>query len=245
MPRVAHPIVLDSQAVGQLTEFVSQQAHNRPLRMRADIVMGASRGATNEEIAAQLQIPAVTVGKWRRAYALHGLDGLRDAPRAGRPRKYEEDVRRTIQTRVLHRPKDGKKWSIRALAEDMKLPASSVQKILAASNLQPYRIRAAFLGAELGSSQKTIEIAGLYRGPNGSAVVICVEGRRKRVPKRVFDGSFAEFMDGLAVAYPVGTLHAVVDRADWKDPRAQFHYASSHTAWALIVELLLSVLAEE
>ncbi len=243
MPRVAHPILLDSRALADLQDFALRQGHNRAIGLRADIVMNASRGATNAEIAAALNVPAVTVGKWRRAYALHGLDGLRDSPRGGRPRKYPEEVRRKVQTRVLQRPKDSRKWSVRTLAEDLKLPASSVQRILAASNLQPRRIRAAFLGAEVGSSPRKIEIAGLYRGPNGSALVLCADGGRKRVPKRVFDGSFAEFMDDIAAAYPSGALHAVVDRADWKYPRAQIHYASNHVAWASIVELFLSVLA--
>jgi hypothetical protein len=106
-------------------------------------------------------------------------------------------------------------------------------------------VRAAFLGAETGSAPKKIEIAGMYRGPNGSALVLCADGGRKRAPKRVFDGSFSDFMNSIAVAYPSGTLHAVVDRADWADPRAQFHYASSHTTWASMVELFLSLLAAE
>lgn len=245
MPRVAKPIVFESRSFGELSDFVLSQGDNPAVGLRAEIVRQASRGASNQEIAAALNVPAVTVGKWRRAYLERGVEGLLDAPRKGRPRKYPEEARRKVQTRVLQRPKDGGKWSVRTLAEDLKLPASSVQKILSASNLQPRRVRAAFLGAETGSTPRKIEIAGMYRGPNGSALVLCADGGRKRAPKRVFDGSFPEFMDGIATAYPSGSLHAVVDRPDWSDPRAQFHYASSHTAWAGMVELFLSLLAEE
>ena len=55
--------------------------------IRARIVLAcAEPGAGNEQVAADLGVTVVTVGKWRRQYAASGLAGLADAERSGRPK---------------------------------------------------------------------------------------------------------------------------------------------------------------
>ena len=55
---------------------------------RARIVLYAEKGVSDIEIAARLDTTAGLVGRWRRRFALHRLEGLRDKPRAGRPRRF-------------------------------------------------------------------------------------------------------------------------------------------------------------
>ena len=55
---------------------------------RARIVLYAADGLHDTEIASRLDTTAGVVGKWRRRFAEHRLDGLRDKPRAGRPRRF-------------------------------------------------------------------------------------------------------------------------------------------------------------
>jgi transposase len=43
---------------------------------------------SNQDIAAEFDCDRHTVGQWRERFAEHGLAGLRDAPRSGRPRKF-------------------------------------------------------------------------------------------------------------------------------------------------------------
>ena len=50
-------------------------------RLRALIVLAAARGRDNARIAADLQITADTVRKWRGRFAARGLAGLADLPR--------------------------------------------------------------------------------------------------------------------------------------------------------------------
>jgi transposase len=50
--------------------------------------LAAAAGRTNQQIAAQLQMPEVTVSKWRRNFVCKGLEGIKDAPRSGRPVKH-------------------------------------------------------------------------------------------------------------------------------------------------------------
>ncbi len=65
------------------------RAHSSPqaLARRARIVLRAADEdqPTNLQIALELGCKNDTVSLWRRRFAEHGLDGLRDRPRSGRP----------------------------------------------------------------------------------------------------------------------------------------------------------------
>src|SRR4249920_3135413 len=65
-------------------------------RLRAQIVLAAARGHPNARIAAGLRITVDTVRKWRRRFAVRGLDGLADLPRPGRPRQIGEMERAAV-----------------------------------------------------------------------------------------------------------------------------------------------------
>jgi len=53
-------------------------------------VLAAARGWDNARIAADMKVAVDTVRKWRGRFAARALDGLRDMPRPGRPRRTSE-----------------------------------------------------------------------------------------------------------------------------------------------------------
>ena len=53
---------------------------------RATIIMACAEGLSNNEVARRENTTPATVARWRRAFCGDGRRGLRDAPRAGRPR---------------------------------------------------------------------------------------------------------------------------------------------------------------
>ena len=55
---------------------------------RARIVLYAAVGVADTEIAARVDTSPGLVGRWRRRFAAERLDGLKDKPRAGRPRRF-------------------------------------------------------------------------------------------------------------------------------------------------------------
>jgi hypothetical protein len=55
---------------------------------RARIVLYAANGIPDTEIAVRLDTTARIVGKWRRRFFHDRLEGLKDKPRAGRPRRF-------------------------------------------------------------------------------------------------------------------------------------------------------------
>jgi transposase len=63
---------------------------------RARIVLACVRGKRNDEVASEMGLRPNTVGQWRRRFAEHGIAGLRDASRPGKPRKYGTELRDRI-----------------------------------------------------------------------------------------------------------------------------------------------------
>src|SRR3954454_2385496 len=83
-----HKIELSEQERVALTRMA--RAEKRPWQevQRARIVLYAADWLADTEIAARLDTTAGIVGKWRRRFFHDRLDGLKDKPRAGRPRRF-------------------------------------------------------------------------------------------------------------------------------------------------------------
>jgi transposase len=175
MPRVAPTIALNSVTESALQHLVRSPSTPQGLASRARIVLGAASQQSNQEIAAALGLPQVTVGKWRRSFAQRGLDGLQDATRSGRPRKHDRETWQRIQTRVCQQPEFQSRWSVRTLAQDLRLPSTTVHEILAASGLQPHRLRTFTFSPDPDFEAKLLDIVGLYLHPPENALVLCVD----------------------------------------------------------------------
>jgi len=63
------------------------RARKAPLRsvQRACIILAAADGQSNAQIARDLGLHVDTVRTWRGRFAAHGMKGLGDRPRSGRP----------------------------------------------------------------------------------------------------------------------------------------------------------------
>ena len=141
MSRVAPHITLDAVQEEQLQTWMKAPSTPQNLALRSRIVLAAAGGQSNQQIASNLSLPQITVSKWRRRFASHGLEGLQDAPRSGRPLKHGAEVWQRVQHRVCQQPKFQSRWTVRTLAREMNLPSSTVHGMLVASGLQPHRLR--------------------------------------------------------------------------------------------------------
>ncbi len=175
MPRVAPPVALDPTTKAALDRLLRSPSASQGLAQRSRIILAASAGKTNQQIARELRMPEVTVGKWRRGFALQGLEGLRDAPRSGRPLKHGPEIIQRVQNRACQQPEHYSRWSVRTLAQDLKLPRSTVHQILVASHLQPHRIRTFTFSPDPDFEAKLLDIVGLYLNPPENALVLCVD----------------------------------------------------------------------
>lgn len=175
MPRVAPVITLNSVSDTMLRHLIRSPSTPQGLALRSRIVLAASAGQSNQDIAGTLRIPEVTAGKWRRAFATSGMDGLRDAPRAGRPLTHGPEVWERIQARACQQPESYSRWTVRTLARDLKLPSATVHDVLVASGLQPHRIRTFTFSPDPDFEAKLLDIVGLYLNPPENALVLCVD----------------------------------------------------------------------
>jgi len=175
MPRTAAVIELNAITKATLDRLVRSPSTPQGLAQRSRIILAAAAGQANQQIATTLSIPEVTVGKWRRCFAIKGLDGLDDAPRSGRPPKYDRAVLHRVQTRVCQQPEHYSRWSVRTLAHDLHLPASTVHQMLVASKLQPHRVRTFTFSPDPDFEAKLLDVVGLYLNPPDNALVLCID----------------------------------------------------------------------
>jgi transposase len=160
----------------QLESWTRRRTSAQALAMRARIVLLATDGLNNTEIAGQLGIHRNVAGKWRSRFVEHRLDGLTDEPRPGRPRtvtddKVEEVIVKTLETT----PKDATHWSTRSMAKEVGLTQSAVLRIWKAFGLQPHRQETWKLSKDPQFIDKVRDVVGIYLNPPERAVVLCVD----------------------------------------------------------------------
>ena len=84
---IACPVTLAPEEHARLESLV--RAHSTPhalaFRCRLLLRIAAPDRPSNLQVATELACERHTGGRWRQRYLAHGLDGLQDAPRPGRP----------------------------------------------------------------------------------------------------------------------------------------------------------------
>ena len=97
----------------------AQRVEHR-VKIRSQIILKAAEGCSGREISKSLSIPEVTVSKWRRRFLRHGLVGLEDAPRSGKPTKYDEvTVKRVLELLDRNPPAGYGRWNGRLVAQHL------------------------------------------------------------------------------------------------------------------------------
>ena len=116
------------------------------------------------------------VGKWRRRFVEHRLDGLFDEPRPGAPRTITDDKVEAVIIKTLEeKPKDATHWSTRSMAESMGMSQTAITRIWQAFGLQPHRSESFKPPTDPLFIDKVRDIVALYLDPPERAVVLCVD----------------------------------------------------------------------
>lgn len=95
---------------------------DRRLHMRTQMVLlSAEQGLHAPEIAKIVRESDVTVQRWLKRYLAEGIEGLKDAPRAGRATTVTETYRTELVTAVRRRPRSLDQpyslWTLQRLAD--------------------------------------------------------------------------------------------------------------------------------
>ncbi len=160
----------------QLTALAGSRALSYGLVQRAKIILRSAAGERNSTIAASLGVSIPLVGHWRTRYHEHGLAGLYDAPRSGRPRTHDDDaVAKMLQTVVQKKPANATHWTVRDTADQSGISKSSVHRYFSLFGVQPHRSRTFKISPDPFFVEKVRNIVGLYLNPPDKALVLCVD----------------------------------------------------------------------
>jgi Winged helix-turn helix len=89
VPRTSRYVIeLTADERGELERRA--QTPTLPFRdvQRARLILYAADGVQDKEIAVRVGCHPEVVSKWRRRFCEEGIEGLKDRPRAGRPRRF-------------------------------------------------------------------------------------------------------------------------------------------------------------
>lgn len=160
----------------QLESFAASRSLPHALVLRAEIVLLAATGAQTREISKKLRLSRQTVGKWRARFVQHGIEGLYDEYRPGRPRSVDDEkVAELVNKTLKSKPAGATQWSCREMAKATGVSKSTVQRVWSAFGLKPHRQRSFKLSTDPFFIEKMREVVGLYLDPPENAVVLCVD----------------------------------------------------------------------
>jgi transposase len=160
----------------QLEGFAASRSLPFGLVQRAQVVLLASQGKFNIDIAKEVGMSRINVGKWRRRFAENGISGLYDLPRGGRPRSIgDEQIAELLRSSLQRQPRNATHWSTRLLAEHTGVSKSTVQRVWNAFGIRPHQTKGFTLSNDPFFVEKVRDIVGLYLDPPRRALVLCVD----------------------------------------------------------------------
>lgn len=144
---------------------------------RARVILLSAEGRSLEEVSMGSGLSPQNCSRWRKRFMGDRLEGLKDLPRAGRPRRISPQERVSIMAMACQKPSDGStRWSMRKLAKAVGRSKSAVHQILNEGELKPHRVKYwCGRSPDPEFEEKQAAILGLYLNPPDNALVLSVD----------------------------------------------------------------------
>jgi len=144
---------------------------------RARIILGSAARLPVAEVARRAGVGRPAVWRWQERFVDAGVAGLlHDATRKpGKAPLGDAMARRVVALTCAEPPGEATHWTGRAMAEMVGVSLRSVQRIWAAHDLQPHRIRTFKRSNDPEFAAKLADIVGLYVDPPKHAIVLSVD----------------------------------------------------------------------
>jgi transposase len=97
---------LTADEANELKRLAGSRTAPHRVVQRARIIWASAQGETVPFMARQVGLSAFRVRAWIHRFNRHGLAGLADAPRAGRPRQHDETTRGTVVALARTKPRN-------------------------------------------------------------------------------------------------------------------------------------------
>jgi transposase len=176
MANRVRPIVVNEADRHELERLQRSPSAPAGLSRRARAVLLMAQAVSGVEIAERTGYTVVQVSRLRRRFAEHGVAGLQDRPRSGRPPTITARKRAQIVALTLKPPAAGlTHWSTRDLARKVGVSHATVHQIWRAHALQPHRIATFKFTTDPDAETKIYDVVGLYLNPPTHAVVLSLD----------------------------------------------------------------------
>lgn len=176
MANRVRPIVVSEADRHELERLQRSPSAPAGLSRRARAVLLMAQAVTGVEIAERTGYTVVQVSRLRRRFAEHGVAGLQDRPRSGRPPRITARKRAQIVALTLKPPAPGlTHWSTRDLARKVGVSHATVHQIWRAHDLKPHRISTFKFTTDPDAEDKIYDVVGLYLNPPTHAVVLSLD----------------------------------------------------------------------
>jgi transposase len=176
MPRKAKVITCDEETRKRLERMANGRKTESRLVHRARIVLGCLDGKRIMDLADELGERKDIIIKWRDRFVEMGIEGLRDAPRSGKPATYGGEWQTRVLAKLDEEPPNGQaRWDGPSLARALGTSEDAVQRFLQREGIQLSRMRTWCVSTDPEFAAKAADIVGLYLAPPENAVVISVD----------------------------------------------------------------------
>lgn len=171
---ISSPYVITLSSEDRAELRARADSARRPHRdvLRARIILAAAAGHSNAAIGAGLGVHVDTARKWRRRFSQHGLKGLDDLPRPGRPRRFTPVQVAHVKALACTPPADVgvlARWSAtelarRAVADGaaQSISPATVARILTRDVIKPWQHRSWIYPRDPDFAAKAGRVLDLY-----------------------------------------------------------------------------------
>ncbi|QJY47740.1 helix-turn-helix domain-containing protein [Pseudonocardia broussonetiae] len=189
--------------VAVLRELAADVTANPVLALRATMVLMCVLGSSSSVVAREVGCSRRTVVTWRERFRVEGVDGLRDAPRQGRPVTLNPAV---VVVRTLQPPGDGhSRWSTRRLAAELGISNVSVGAVWRQWGMRPEPEGRVALLTEPVLDATIVDVVGLLVSRSMVLFAVAVGEPRRRAGAAVGLGrAVSDRLSGVAGRGPSG-----------------------------------------
>lgn len=177
MERTKIDIRLMEEEATTLKLWTAAGTTEQRMAQRARVILLSAEGCSLERVSAGSGLSQQNCSKWRKRFLRERLEGLRDAPRSGRPRRIRPEEKVRVMALACQRPPDGStRWTTRRLAKAVGLGKSTVHRILNEGELKPHKVTYwCGKSPDPEFEEKQAVILGLYLDPPANALVLSVD----------------------------------------------------------------------
>jgi transposase len=214
---------------------------------RAQVLLAADRGSTDEAIVTNVAVGSSTVYRTKQRFVEEGLDrALSELPRAGAPRKLDVAAEAMLCALACSAPPSGRaRWTLQLLADEMvrltvhrKISDETIRRRLGEMDLKPWQQKMWCIPKVDGEFVARMEdVLGLYaEPPDVRRPVVCFDETPRqligeaRVPVRAEPGKRARYdyeyvRNGTANVFMIVDVNRPWRHAKVTDQRTSLDFA--------------------